>query len=168
MQSAGPPFFDKLFLDYYPPLTSFAFRFVKDLDAAKDIVQSVFVSIYEKETMLAVDKNIKAYLYRSVSNACINYLKKESTRLGHHQEYGKMLVESVFEDAVEQTEEEFKIYSAIKKLPSQCQKIFVMSRFDNRKNHEIADELSISIRTVETQISNALKTLRKTILSIFL
>jgi RNA polymerase sigma-70 factor (family 1) len=165
---SDPSWFDKLFLTYYPPLTAFAFRFTKDVDAARDIVQSVFMKILEKErSVLARNDTVKAYLYKSVSNACINHIKKESVRQGHHQLFRKEQAEAHFDDAVEQVEEEYRIYAAIKKLPAQCQKIFIMSRIEDRKNQEIADELAISIRTVETQISNALRILRKTITIFF-
>jgi RNA polymerase sigma-70 factor (family 1) len=157
------PSYEDIFLRYYPPLTAFAFSFIKDEDAAKDIVQSVFIKIFEKRDTLIVQQSLKSYLYKAVSNACINHRKKEAVRSHHNASYAKELIESSFEDAVEQAEEDYKVYDAIKKLPPQCQKIFVMSRLDNRKNQEIADELSISIRTVETQISNALRTLKKAV-----
>lgn len=159
--------YKELFLKYYPPLTAFAFRFVKDEEAAKDIVQSVFIKIFERRDTLIIEESAKSYLYRAVSNACINYKRKEAVRLGHYELYVKELDEKFFEDAVEQSEEEHKLFLAIKNLPAQCQKIFMMSRLENRKNQEIAHELSLSIRTVETQISNALRTLRKALAVVF-
>ncbi|MBL0740567.1 RNA polymerase sigma-70 factor [Chryseolinea lacunae] len=159
--------FQELFSEYYPMLVAFAFRFVRDQDTAKDIVQSVFIKLFEKKDTLLVHDSMKAYLYKAVFNACVNHKKSEAVRLGHHELYARELNTDGFEEAVEQTEEEHKLYNAIKKLPPKCQQIFVMSRLDNRKNQDIADALSISIRTVETQISNALRLLRET-LSFFL
>ncbi len=158
----------ELFLSYYKPLTAFAVKFVSDRENAKDIVQSVFIKLYEKRDSILVEGNMKAYLYSAVSNACVNYLKKESVRSGHQIAYMHMQSDVFFHDALEQTEEELRIHDAINALPSQCRRIFTMSRLEEKKNQEIADELSISIRTVETQISNALRTLRRTLRSILL
>jgi RNA polymerase sigma-70 factor (family 1) len=158
--------YKELFLRYYPPLTAFAYRYVKDHDIAKDIVQTVFVRIFEKRNVLLIQENIRAYLYRAVSNECFNHNKKEATRHLHNEAYIRDLHESP-ESTIEQAEEEYRIYQAIKSLPTQCQKIFVMSRLKNRKNQEIAEELSLSIRTVETHISNALRTLRKALAVFF-
>jgi RNA polymerase sigma-70 factor (family 1) len=155
----------ELFLGYYKPLTAFALKFVSDSESAKDIVQSVFVKLYERRGTLSVEENIKSYLYRSVSNACINQLKKDSVRLGHQAGYVKEQTEIFFQDALEQTEEELRIHNAINALPPQCRKIFIMSRLEERKNQDIAEDLAISIRTVETQISNALRALRKSLVS---
>jgi RNA polymerase sigma-70 factor (family 1) len=158
--------FKEMFLRYYPPLTAFAFRYVKDQDIAKDIVQGVFVRMFEKREALIIHESIKAYIYRAVLNECLNYHKKETTRQLHYEAYVREQHQSL-ESAIEQTEEEFRIYQAIKTLPTQCQKIFVMSRLENRKNSEIAEQLSLSIRTVETQISNALRILRKALSMFF-
>jgi RNA polymerase sigma-70 factor (ECF subfamily) len=167
LKSGDEASYKKLFLEYYQPLTAFAFKFVADLDTAKDIVQSVFIKIYEKRERLLVEQSIKSYLYRAVSNACINHIKKENIRSAHHSAYAEEMADAFFHDSMEQTEAEHKIFKALNDLPPQCRKIFMMSRLDNRKNRDIADELSISIRTVETQISNALRTLKK-VISIFL
>jgi RNA polymerase sigma-70 factor (ECF subfamily) len=157
-----------LFLTYYPPLTAFAFKFVSDRESAKDIVQSVFINLFEKRESLKINHSIKSYLYKAVSNACINHRHQEAVRLKHHGDYSKNISESSFQDAIEQTEEEFKIYQAIEKLPPQCRKVFILSRLESRKNQEIAAKLSISIRTVETHISNALRILRKSINLLFI
>jgi RNA polymerase sigma-70 factor (family 1) len=156
----------ELFLSYYKPLTAFALKFVSDRESAKDIVQSVFVKLYERRDTLSIEENIKSYLYQAVSNASINQLKKDSVRLGHQGGFVNEQTDIFFQDALEQTEEELRIHNAINALPPQCRKIFIMSRLEEKKNQDIAEELAISIRTVETQISNALRALRKSLVSI--
>jgi RNA polymerase sigma-70 factor (family 1) len=156
-------FYRDLFLTYYAPLTAFASKYVSDSDSAKDIVQSVFVKLFEKRHSLSIDESIKSYLYKTVSNACINFKEKELVRSKHQSDYAKSLSEISFHDALEQTEQEFKIFQAINNLPPQCRRIFILSRLELKRNPQIAEELAISVRTVETQISNALRTLRKTI-----
>ncbi len=155
--------FEQIFLLYYQPLVVFANKLVYDLDMAKDLVQAVIVHFYEKREEIQIHTSLKAHLYQSVRNKCLNYLKREQTIRNHHS---SLFIESkeaegVFYDIMEETELENRIFQVIKSLPNQCQKIFEMSRFQGKTNQEIAEELSISKRTVETQISNALKKMRQ-------
>ena len=161
--SDNEDFVRRSFLEYYRPLTAFAFKIVGDLDDSKDIVQSCFAKLYEKGDNLSIHHDLKSYLFTSVRNACLNFLRKANTRSLYEKEYASQFENAAYSDKIEQTEEELKIFNAIDSLPPQCKKIFLMSRFEDRKNKDIAEELSISIRTVETQISNAIKQLRSVI-----
>ncbi len=157
--------FEALFKEYFKVLSVYAKRFVNDLDLAQDIVQEVFVRFYENRQKLAVHTSLKALLYQSVKNRCLDQLRSAQTHQGHHEQILNLNqgndVDAV--DIMEQLELEEKIYNAIAELPEQCQVIFKMSRFEGKRNQEIAEELDLSKRTVETQISNALKRLRKDI-----
>jgi len=155
--------FEQMFLLYYQPLVVFANKLVYDMDMARDLVQGVIVHFYEKREEIQIHTSLKAHLYQSVRNRCLNYLKREQTIRNHHSSLFNENKESegVFHDIMEETELENRIFQIIKSLPSQCQKIFEMSRFQGKTNQEIADELDISKRTVETQISNALKKMRQ-------
>ncbi len=154
--------FKEVFLLYYQQLVVFANKMVFDLDQSRDIVQDVLVSFYEKKSFKDIHTSLKAHLYQSVKNRCLNYIKREQLIRNHHANIFNIEKDSQqqFDDLVEQTELEQRIYSIINSLPKQCQKIFEMSRFDGKSNADIAEELSISKRTVETQISNALKKIR--------
>ena len=157
--------FEILFKQYFKALAVYAKRFVQDLDLAQDIVQEVFVKFYEQKDGLVVHSSLKALLYQSVKNRCLDYLRSQQTRTAHHDNIltlnkGNEINDS---DFMEQVELEEKIYQSISDLPEQCQVIFKMSRFEGKRNQEIAEELNLSKRTVETQISNALKRLRKDI-----
>ncbi len=154
--------YKRLFDEYYVPLCIFAKRFTNDLDASKDIVQDLFVKLYHDRDHLDVKTSLKSYLYQAVKNRCLNYVKHEQIHATHISNIQlKISRESHnWSEEILETELQARIYDIISKLPSQCQRIFKMSRLDGLKNQQIADDLNLSIRTVETQISKALKTLR--------
>ncbi|MBN2009666.1 RNA polymerase sigma-70 factor [candidate division KSB1 bacterium] len=153
--------YETLFKTYYSQLTVFARKYVDDMDVAKEIVQDFFVNLYEKHGSLNITTSIKAYLYTSVHNRCLNYLKHVKTRDEHHARIQQEADTHIdLHDTIAQTELEYFIFQAIKELPPQCQKIFTMSRIDGMTNQQIADQLNISKRTVETHISKAIKILK--------
>jgi len=153
--------FDSLFREYYPAAVLFAQKFVQNEPAAKDIAQQVFVKIYEKKNDLEIEISFKAYLFRAVRNTAFTYLKKEQTH-AKHSEAAFSLKSTTTEDNDPVTYKELvnKLNELIEALPPRCQLIFKMNRLEGKKNKDIAAELGISIRTVETQISYALKQLR--------
>jgi len=154
--------FELLFSDYYPRLTVFAKKYVLDLDTAREIVQDYFVDLYESRETLNINSTLNNYLYTSVKNRCLNYLNKQKIHHQHEEQIRILSKDSVIDlqDKIEQTELEYLIWNEIAKLPEQCGRIFKLSRKEGIKNKDIADQLGISIRTVETQISKALKILR--------
>lgn len=157
-----PAAFESLFKTYFQMLAVFAKKMVGDLETAEDMVQEVFIKLYDKKDSLHLHGSLKSFLFQSVRNKCLDHLRSQQSKQGHH-DYIKDTAETLdFDpaDLMEQTELEHKIYQVIAELPEQCQLIFKMNRFDGKKNQEIADELSISKRTVETQISKALKRLK--------
>jgi RNA polymerase sigma-70 factor (family 1) len=159
----------EIFTRYYPGLVSFAYKILSDHHHAKDVAQNIFIRIFSRRGTITITQNIKSYLYSAVHNECLNVLKKESVTSLQYRKYSEEpLDHDSIQDAIKQTERENKIYQAIENLPPQCRRIFVMSRLEEKKNKEIADVLGISIRTVETQISNALKYLRNALLSTLL
>ncbi|WP_430936759.1 RNA polymerase sigma-70 factor [Saccharicrinis sp. 156] len=162
LSSGDSKAFQEIFMRYYQQLVVFASKLVYDLDQSRDIVQEVIVNFYEKRDNIQIHTSLKAHLYQSVRNRCLNYLKREQTIRTHHSNIFEERKEhhQEFKDLMEETELENRIYHVINSLPKQCQKIFEMSRFDGKSNADIAEELNISKRTVETQISNALKKIR--------
>jgi len=157
--------FRKIFEEFYAPLTVFAQKFVSDADLARETVQDVFVNLYEKRSLLTIQTSLKSYLYQSVRNSCLNVIKKEKVHLSHHAEISKMFSDNEpdWTEKMIETELENMIYQAIRELPVKCRQIYLLSRQQEISNREIAQKLNISIRTVETQISKALKILRKKI-----
>ncbi len=165
LRSGDEKFYKSVFYEYYPVLTYFANKYVNDIETAKEIVQEFFVRLYEKRFSLNIDTSFKSYLYKSVYNSCINYLTQVAVREQHHRHIKNMTHEkSVFSEVdMNMVELEKKIYNEIEKLPAQCRRIFKMNRFDGLSNSEIAEKLQLSKRTVETQISKALRILRKNV-----
>lgn len=163
LKSGDERFYQSLFHEYYSSLTYYAYKIIKDIDVAKELVQDVFVKIYEKRYALNIDSSFKSYLYKSVHNSCLNHINHLSLREHHHQMMKSENSEttSFIEDDIYRVELEQKIYDEIEKLPAQCRKIFKMNRFSGFSNGEIAEQLNLSKRTVETQISKAMRILRK-------
>ncbi|MDN5202425.1 RNA polymerase sigma-70 factor [Fulvivirgaceae bacterium BMA10] len=152
--------FEQIFRQYYQSLCLFALKYVKDPDDAEEIVQDVFVKIWQKKDVLDIAISLKSYLYQAVRNASLNHLKHIQVKL----EYEKNLVNSPSRtdtaDTVIASELEAKIYEAVHKLPPERKKIFLLNRNEGLKYREIADQLNISVKTVESQMGKALKFLR--------
>lgn len=153
---------EQLFNLYYAPLVAFANKYTKDMDGSREIVQELFIHLFEKKETLKIEQSVKSYLYQSTRNRCLNYLKKQKVEFRQREFYRNEVFDDrvEFQDQVEQVEFESQIYQLIESLPSGCQKVFTMSRFEGMKNDEIAQQLNISKRTVETHISKALRILR--------
>ncbi len=162
--------FEMLFNMQYKPLCHFAQRFVFDLDTAREIVQDIFVRIWEKRASLPVNKSLETYLYTSVRNKCLDYLK----HLNVEYEYEKMRIREIQEydnnsfntsnqplEALITEELENAIKTALENLPEKCREIFKLSRYKGLKYREIAEELNISVKTVETQMTRAIYSMRK-------
>ena len=162
LRSGRESAYDQLFKEFYRPLSVFANSFVLDLETAKEIVQDLFVHLYEIRSTLVITTSVKSYLYQSVRNRCLNQIKHQQVQKMH---YDQIQLEQDFsedlEDKITETELEHMIFKVVDQLPPQCRRIFNMSRVSGLSNGEIAEQLEISKRTVETQISNALKVLRE-------
>lgn len=152
-----------LFRTYYQPLCNYAYTFVQNRDEAEEIVQSTFLSVWEKRENLEIRTAVKPYLYAMVRNACLNVLKHEKIKQQHaavELAVAEKSVESVTR-TVMASELEAKIYEAMEKLPQQCRLIFKLSRFEELKYSEIAEQLDLSVKTVENQMGKALKIMRE-------
>lgn len=154
--------FEQLFRQYYAPLVVYAGKYVTSQDVAKEIVQDFFVKLYEKRNTLSIDVSVKSYLYRSIYNCCINYINQRNLQDKHLKNIDlEKNEEDNLEDEIDSVELQYKIYEIIEGLPTKCRRIFKMNRLEGFKNEEIASQLNLSKRTVETQISKALKVLRR-------
>ncbi|MGV8094038.1 MAG: RNA polymerase sigma-70 factor [Mangrovibacterium sp.] len=162
LKSGDQTAFELLFHFYYPGLVMYASQFTADLTDAEEIVQNFFVRFWEKHQQLVPCDSLKNYFFSSVKNGSLDFLK--------HQKIEKQYVREMIElsshhlayepDLYVSSELQEKLKRGIDLLPEKCREIFMMSRFRGLKNEEIATELNISKRTVETQISRALKVLR--------
>jgi RNA polymerase sigma-70 factor (family 1) len=153
--------FEALFKQYYAPLVVYACKFLPETDVAREIVQDFFVKLYEKRATLTIDTSLKSYLYRSVYNACMNYINQRNIQEKHIRNIDlERNDEDNLENEINSVELQNRIFNLIETLPPKCKKIFKMNRLEGMKNEEIAIHLNLSKRTVETQISKALKILR--------
>jgi RNA polymerase sigma-70 factor, ECF subfamily len=153
--------FERLFRHYYPLLVAFAIRYVNDREAAREIVQDFFVKLFERRQSLIIETSVKSYLYRSVHNYCINHINQKAIHDRHirNLELDREVTEDP-DSAIRNSELQQRIHDVVEQLPSKCRKIFRMNRYEGLKNEEIAEALNLSKRTVETQISKALRILR--------
>jgi len=162
LRSGRDSAYEELFKEFYKPLTVFANSYVKDLETGKEIVQDLFVHLYEKRRTLVISTSLKSYLYQSVRNRCLNHLKHQQVQKMHHDQMKPELDSTDnLEDKIRENELEHMVSKVVDQLPPRCKRIFIMSRVTGLSNGEIAEQLEISKRTVETQISNALKVLRE-------
>ncbi|MFY0652676.1 MAG: RNA polymerase sigma-70 factor [Cyclobacteriaceae bacterium] len=155
--------FEHIFRTYYQDLCRFGATYVKDPDVAEELVQQIFINIWERRYELTISTSMKSYLFTAVRNKSFNYLKLQLPK-----EYKKVDVDNVgFLDPTNKEEdivyEDLKAYvsEAIDALPAKCKTIFNLSRNSGLTYKEIAEELDISVKTVENQIGIALKKLRE-------
>jgi RNA polymerase sigma-70 factor, ECF subfamily len=160
--------FETLFKKLYPRLKDFAQKVVKDIDIAEDIVQEVFIKVWEKRKQIDA-VNIEAFFFKVLRNQCITHIKhlkvienlkvkvnvlweaEELYRIDFIRNEPFILVERELEQEIEST---------LNELPERCREVFILSRIDGLKNREIAEKLRINIKNVERHITRALKTFR--------
>ncbi len=161
-QSISDALFEQVFKDNFKALHAYAYTMLKDEDAAEDVVQQMFVKLWEKRQETQITQSIQAYLYRTVHNSCLNYIKHEKVKEAHSK-YAKHTMSEGAEHitkAIVGKELSNKIQQALKELPEQCRTIFQLSRFEELKYREIADKLNLSVKTVENQMGKALRIMR--------
>lgn len=154
--------FETLFRHFYPHLCLYATQILKNAPAAEEIVQELLVRLWEKRKETTIETSVKHYLFRAVKNHCLNYFKHNQIKNEYAQ---KMLAESNTFSPDDETEFQTELYQkleeSIAELPEKRQEIFRLSRQEGLKYREIAEKMNISIKTVETQMGLAMKTLRE-------
>lgn len=161
-------FFEETYKKYYKVLYYFALRMVNNQLAAEDIVHDVFTDCWIKRNNIDITKSLKPYLYRLTYNRCIDYLRLSVNRNVHISDSAfsleNLLYTSYLQDEhFDAIEIEKEIENCINALPVRCREIFMLSRYDDLKNKEIAQKLGINIKSVEKQISKALQQIRATL-----
>ena len=138
------------------------------MDAAEDIVQDLFYTLWKDRTSLRIVWSVKSYLYGAVRNQSLQYMEHLQVRKQYHQ---KIVTDKITESDpndspqknLEYKELEQRLVNALDKLPKRRRDIFKMNRFQGKKYEQIAHEMSLSVKTIEAEMSKAIKTLRKSL-----
>lgn len=154
----------RIFDLHYALLISDIYRIVPDEDTCQDLAQEVFVELWRKRSELDIHTSLRAYLRRAAVNRALNYLKSNRRFVREEPEQLTRtadMSERDIRDKMEQETLEGALHAAIETLPEKCRVVFSLSRFEQMSHREIAEQLGISIKTIENQITKAMKILRE-------
>ncbi len=158
--------FERLFTKYYEPLCRHAYTILKDMDIAEDIVQEFFYGFWKNRESFSVKLSLNSYLYQSIRNNALHHLQHMAIRQKYAEALKNDTSETVFiqqPDDMGYKELNKVIDETLKQLPERCSRVFCLNRFEGKKYREIAEILSISIKTVEADMGKALQLFRKTL-----
>lgn len=152
-----------LFENYYNYMCHAVYRIIPDSVLVEDIVQEVFHEIWRKRQTISIQTSLKAYLRRASINKALNHIRDQKIKFDDEEKISEadFYTDTGGQQNMELDELKTSISDAIESLPEKCRIIFSMSRFEEMTYQEIADSLQISVKTVENQISKALKIMRK-------
>ena len=152
--------FKHLFETYFTPLCRFMYIYVHNKEVAEELALDVFLYVWEHRDTLQINLSFKAYLFKSAHNRCLNVLRQKGDVL-YLEDVGDVAVDSALLNKENTEELQRLIREAVLALPEKCKEIFYLSRFKNLSNKEIAEKLKISVKTVEAQITKALKRIKE-------
>ncbi len=163
--------FEELYVSYYSRMKRFAQEYVIREEDAENIVQDVFLELWERKQFLPIHTNLFAYLFTTIKNKCIDFLRhktivqqtKEKIQDDHWRTLQMKLqsLEAFNEQLFSEPEIEILIQNAINSLPEKCREIFILNKIDGIKQKDIATKLNISVNTVESQMAIAYKKLKE-------
>ena len=151
--------FSQLFDKYWKSLANTAFKILKDREVAHDLVQEIFVDLWVKRKSLSVE-HVSSYLHTAAKYKVINHIQKHKVSMVELDFVDDFKTLNTTEELLNVKELDEVLKKSISDLPSQCSKIFRMSRFDHMSNKEIANVLGLSVRTVENHIAHAIRVLK--------
>ncbi len=157
----------RIFDRYYPSLMGDIYRIVPDDDTCQDLAQEVFVELWKKRSELDSHTSLGAYLRRAAVNRALNYLKTSRRFSFEDQDSLPDTADTSERDLAGQQEQdslEKALHAAIDTLPEKCRLVFSLSRFEHLSHREISERLGISVKTIENQITKAMKMLRQAML----
>lgn len=165
--------FDKIYVLYYSRMHRFAKEYVLSDEEAENIVQDVFLLLWERKDVLDVQISLVSYIFSLVKNKCLDFLRHQVVVNEYKKDLSLKLSALELLNYTLSSEEDIEriVANAVNKLPDRCKQIFLKSRVEGKKYKEIADELGLSVNTVENQMAIALKKLRaelKNLLPLFI
>lgn len=170
VKNADVSSFEIIFRSNFDELYRYALAFTGDTQEAEDLVQELFIWLWENKQYIKSEMSLKSYLLKILQNRALNQIKHKKVQQKYHAEKSKILLEEeqLQKDYIEYYKEksatenlELKIEKAIEQLPEQCKRIFKLSRFEGLKYREISEKLDLSLSTVKNQMSIALKKLKE-------
>ncbi|MBC6999817.1 RNA polymerase sigma-70 factor [Cytophaga sp. FL35] len=146
---------------YHHRLCVYVYSLTHDQDSAKDIVQNVFIKLWEQKDRLMHVESLRSFLYKSVYNGFLNHLRSERRMLTIEEKHMERLYQIIEEDEELVEKQIVLIRTEIQNLPPKCRETFMLSKGEGLTNIEIANFMNVSLKTVENQMSKAFKILRK-------
>jgi len=153
--------FEIYYKEHYRLFFLTACKYLKDSGRAQEVVNDVFMRLWENAATIEIETSLKFYVHRAVVNRSLNELDKDKRERDRQQEFRYRAQDIPASREMEEDELRVRLYRAIDQLPEQCRRVFKMSRYEELKQQEIADRLGISIKTVKNHITYALKALNK-------
>jgi len=163
LQQGDHKAFETIFVAYYDRMRLFIDGYIKSEDEAEDITEELFVNLWSNRQSLDTNKSFNSYLHTIARNAAINFLKNRLVRDAYTAHYPQVETAYSSEEELIAREVELLIDMAVEKMPSQRREIYLLSRKEGLKNEEIALRLHTTKRNIESQLSQALKELRKVV-----
>lgn len=161
LQSGDQQALSHVFTKHYGRICSVAYRMIADKQIAEDLGQEVFMDLWNKRKQLMIKTSLGAYLSKAISNKTLNHIRDNKIKLAPDDKILQMPTKGgSVQQSMESEELQLKIKAAIASLPERCRMVFVLSRYQQLTYAEIAENLDISVKTVENQISKALKILK--------
>lgn len=170
MQKNNKSDFSRVYSIYFPKLVRFAREFVLSTEDAENIIQDIFIYLWEHQELLDTLTNLNAFLFTLVKNKCIDQLRHRKLLERKREEFKTVLdkeiqlklyaLQQFDENALSNEDIEIILNNAINSLPEKCREVFILSRMEGLKNREIAERLNISAKTVENQMTTAIRKLR--------
>ncbi len=154
--------FSFFFKKYYSDLCNLVNLYLHDPVMSEEIVQDIFIYLWEKKEKIKIESSLKSYLLRACKNRSLNYIRNEKTKLDIHSNIGYIDKGSIEmpDNVMDANQLRDVINAAIDSLPKRCREIYIMGKEKNMSYREISEELGISVKTVEVQMGKALKKLR--------
>jgi RNA polymerase sigma-70 factor (family 1) len=161
IQAKDRQVFERYYKEHLKYFFLAAYQYLRDAGRAQEVVNDIFVRLWQDADNILIRSSLRSYLYRAVVNTCLNELNKNKRDRKQQEEVSRQIDPAVEWKEMEDNELKLRLYEAIDRLPEQCRKVFRMSRFEQLKQQEIADRLGISIKTVKNHITHALQLLQK-------
>ena len=155
--------FKSLFQKHYPRLCHIAYGYVLDRDDSEDIVQELFINVWDKGKDTLPEKEFAAYMTTAIRNSCISFLRKKQGAFVSIDDYPTAAIDTpdeIYDEADEAKSPDNLLLVALASLPPKCKEVFLLAKLKGMKYREIAEKLNLSEKTIENQMTRAIRLLR--------